>query len=376
VEKLLGKFKIVAKALVPLVLLISVLAGVSLLAVQRFGSIADVFRSLNESELKAARMMSDASLALARFGTVRLLWAGAWTSALAFLPVLLFSELPCALYGARLGQGLALAAFNSAVYVHLDGLSGETRRGELISSFGLTANLAMMSAPPFGQALLDRGGIAWVHGGAFTLALACALTLPRARAGKTFTTALLLWDPRALGPSMCMLGIAASYGALMLSAPLIAEARAIPAGWTFFTAYGLAILATRLGTRRWLDRFERRPFVLTGAVLLGAALVNLSLASNQLGLITSALLFGAGIGIGHPTLMARILETVPPLNRAAATTMGAVAFDGGSALGMLFAGEIAQRISWPAALSGVAGLLGVSLLPLLRSSQPQLGVRP
>jgi len=70
VEKLLGKFKIVAKALVPLVLLISVLAGVSLLAVQRFGSIADVFRSLNESELKAARMMSDASLALARFGTV------------------------------------------------------------------------------------------------------------------------------------------------------------------------------------------------------------------------------------------------------------------------------------------------------------------
>ena len=69
-EKLLGKFKIVTKALVPLVLLISVLAGVSVLAVERFGSIAAVFRNLNERELKAARMMSDANLALARFGTV------------------------------------------------------------------------------------------------------------------------------------------------------------------------------------------------------------------------------------------------------------------------------------------------------------------
>ena len=67
---LLGRFKIVTKALVPLLLLISVLAGVSALAVTRMGSIAAVFHGLNERDLKAARMMSDTNLALARFGTV------------------------------------------------------------------------------------------------------------------------------------------------------------------------------------------------------------------------------------------------------------------------------------------------------------------
>src|SRR4051794_21498012 len=67
---LLGRFRILTKALVPLVLLIAALAGVSFLAVDRMRSISEIYRGINDRELKAARMMADARLLLARFGAV------------------------------------------------------------------------------------------------------------------------------------------------------------------------------------------------------------------------------------------------------------------------------------------------------------------
>lgn len=280
-----------------------------------------------------------------------------------FLAYLLPQGLAPALAG-RLLQGFGLAAFNTSAYVYLAEIAGPGRRGEFISLFGLAANLAMGLAPAAGSLLLDHGGETVLFGAGLALSAAGLWAVPRSALPPAGGAAARLWEPDAWRPSAAMLGFAAAYGTVMVFVPLAVAEASLPHGWLFFTGYSAAIVAARLATLRALDRGHRLRWTFGGLAAVLASLAVLALASTWPGFLLAAFLFGAGVGTGHPSLMAHILESVPSSRRSGAAAMGAAAFDAGAAGGAALAGWVATRLSYSASFGASAALMAALLLPL------------
>lgn len=264
----------------------------------------------------------------------------------------------------RIVQGVGLAAFNTSAYVYLAELSGPGRRAEFVSLFGLAANVAMALAPAGGSLLLEHAGSVGLFVTGLALSAAGFLTVPRTHLAPAGGGVARLWEPAAWNPTAAMLGFAVAYGTIMVFVPLAVARAGLSHGWVFFTGYGVAVIATRLATRRVLDRGRRLPWAFGGSAAVLVSLVVLSFASSWPGFLAAAFLFGAGVGTAHPPLLVYILESVPPQRRSGAAAMGAAAFDAGSSGGAAVGGWIATHLSYAAAFGGNAALLLLLLLPL------------
>lgn len=266
----------------------------------------------------------------------------------------------------RVAQGVGLALFNTAAYVYMARAGGQTRRAEFISLFGLSANIAMAVAPAAGSLVVKTMGESVLFIGGAALAAAGLFLIPReAEAAPPAGGVAQLWEPRAVRPAVVMLGLASAYGTVMVFVPLAVAAAGLGQGWIFFSTYAGGIIATRLATRRILDRGSRLQWALAGSVFLVAALVLLSVARTWPPFIASALLFGLGVGTAHPSLMAYILECVPDEFRSGAAAMGTSAFDLGAAGGAAVAGYVAEHVAVGTAfLSGAAACAALWLVML------------
>ncbi|MBI5444213.1 MAG: MFS transporter [Deltaproteobacteria bacterium] len=264
----------------------------------------------------------------------------------------------------RVIQGIGFAAFNTAAYVYLAELAGPSRRAEYMSLLGLSANVAMGLAPAVGSLLLGRVG----ETGLFTAgAAACGLSLlclPRGRVAPAAGGRAAWFDPLAWRPAAAMLGLALAYGTVMVFVPLAIRGAGLSGGWLFFTVYAAAIITTRLSTRRALDRGGRRKWIFGGSATVAVAVGLLALSSTWPLFLAAAVLFGAGVGTSHPTLMAYILECVPPERRSAAAAMATSAFDAGLAGGAALAGWLAGSFSYSVSFASAAVLLVVLFSPL------------
>jgi MFS family permease len=264
----------------------------------------------------------------------------------------------------RVVQGIGLAAFNTSAYVYLAELAGPSRRAEYVSLFGLAANVAMALAPAAGSLVLEHGGATslFVTG----LALSCAgfLTVPRTHLAPAGGAVARLWEPAAWRSTAAMLGLATAYGTVMVFVPLAVAQAGLSHGWLFFTGYAVAVIVTRLTTRRVLDRGHRLPWALGGSAAMIGSLLLLAVASSWPGFLAAALLFGAGVGTGHPPLLVYILESVPAERRSGAAAMGAAAFDAGTSGGAAVAGWVATHLTFSAAFGASAALALALLLPL------------
>lgn len=266
----------------------------------------------------------------------------------------------------RAVQGVGLALFNTAAYVYLAARGGQARRAEMISLFGLSANVAMAAAPAAGSLLRQHFGdtALFLTGGA--LALVGLAATPRstgpAPAGGGVPR---LWEPRAWRPAAAMLGLASAYGTVMVFVPLAVRHAGLDQGWMFFSAYAASIIVVRLATRRVLDRGSRLAWSLGGSLLIAAALGALALAANWGAFFAAAVLFGVGVGLGHPSLMAYLLETVPESHRSAAAAVGTASFDLGTAGGAALAGLVADSVSIPVAFAAAILVSLLGWLPLV-----------
>jgi MFS family permease len=282
--------------------------------------------------------------------------------------------LPCGLapvLAGRLLQGFGLAAFNTSAYVYLAELAGPSRRAEFISLFGLAANLAMGLAPAGGSLLLEHGGATVLFAAGLSLSAAGLWAVPRSSLPPAGGGVSRIWEPDAWRPSAAMVGFAAAYGTVMVFVPLAIAQAGLSHGWLFFTGYSAAIVATRLATRRALDRGHRLHWAFGGLATVLGSLVLLAFTTTWPCFLLAALLFGAGVGTGHPSLMVHILESVPPARRSGAAAMGAAAFDAGSAGGAALAGWVATRLSYSSAFLASGALFLGLLLPLAARARAQ-----
>lgn len=349
----------------------TLLPTLPLLLAARGGSPAEVGVVMGSFTAAALVFRGPVGWALTRYSTATLLRAGQLLLGAGFAAFFLLpGVLP--LMAGRVLQGVGLAAFNTSAYVYLAERGGVARRAEYISLFGLAANLAMALAPAAGSVLLELGGEHALFGASLAVSLVGLALVPPARMqARPEGERLVLWDFSAWRPAVAMLGFAVAYGTVMVFVPLAIHHAALTQGWIFFTTYSAGIVATRLLTRRLIDRGHRLAWALSGCATMLVGVGVLAGAGSWAAFLPAALLFGVGVGIGHPTLMAYVLETVPEGRRNGAAALGTMAFDAGTAGGAALSGYVAGQVSYAVAFGLSGALFIVLLIPLLLTPKPE-----
>jgi MFS family permease len=308
-----------------------------------------------------------------RFGKRRMLIVSSLAIA-AFNAV--YSVLPDyrVLLGLVLVHGIFWSGLLSASSAYITDIVPSHRRAEGISYWGLSNILAIAVAPQVGFALYSRG---WVSVCATTAALNLAMaviawSLPadaRHPRGAAHHGPLIEWHVLVL--SLTLFLYSYGYGGITSFVALYAEANGVVPKSIFFTAFALSILVTRPISGPLADRIGHRRVFLPCLGLIVLGLVLLALDGSRRGLITSAIVFGIGLGSAYPAYAAYVMHHVHDSRRGAAFGSILAAFDTGIGTGSVTTGWIAQRAGLSAAY-GVAAVLASLSLPFFLATEKRL----
>jgi len=117
---------------------------------------------------------------------------------------------------------------------------------------------------------------------------------------------------------------------------------------------------SQLFTGAWSDRVGRKPLIVAGMVLQGAALALVAATTGFASWAVGAVLVGIGTALVYPTLIAAVGDVAHPSWRATAVGVYRLWRDTGYVVGALLGGLVADVFDLRAAVMVVAGLSVVS----------------
>lgn len=281
-------------------------------------------------------------------------FAGMLCDRIGFRPVILFGVValvvgamgvgftthPSVLFGLRVAQAIGYVAFTTASTALVSDLVASEVRGSALARFGAAANIAITIVPAVVTSTLPWltvtgafwacAGLAMIAGGLIWWVIPRHTTTVAVSQPWQLSQALVF--PRVLWPAMLATALfGVGFGAYFQYLPLLAERRDLmPLGWAY-TVYGLAIIATRVLTGRWLDGADRRRVLLPAAAVMALGLAGFAGATTITQLYVAAALTAMGGGVFHPALIAIHVDMVPL--RGKATAAFYLAFDLGIGAG-------------------------------------------
>jgi MFS family permease len=306
---------------------------------------------------------------LARHGRKRVLAAG-WALALP-APLLIglapsWSFIVAANVFLGASQGLA---WSMTVLMKID-LVGQRRRGLALGfneSSGYVGVALAAAATGWLAASLGPRTVVWT-GAALLAPLGLALTLALVRETLPHVRFEEAAGARGTGGSLPLLSQAGFVNNLNDAVvwglvPLYLATRGASHGEIGLVAglYPLVWGCGQLGTGALSDQVGRRPLVLWGMVVQGAALGILAAGRGGLGsAVAAAVILGAGTALVYPTLLAAVADTVGPLERARATGVYRFWRDSGLVAGALLGGLAADAFGSSFTLAAVAAVTALS----------------
>ena len=119
--------------------------------------------------------------------------------------------------------------------------------------------------------------------------------------------------------------------------------------------------AGQIWTGHWSDRVGRKPLIVAGMLVQGAALAVLAASGGRVGLAAvAAVALGVGTALVYPTLIAAISDAVAPVARASVVGVYRFWRDMGYVAGGLIAGLLADAIDFGASIAIVAAVTAAS----------------
>jgi MFS family permease len=128
-----------------------------------------------------------------------------------------------------------------------------------------------------------------------------------------------------------------------------------------FASYAVVLIPSLLLFGRLSDRFGRRPVLFAGLLAAGASLVLFALATSAAWLFAARAVQGLAVGMISGPATAALVELDPRPGRKRPAMLAGLAQAGGSALGPLIAGVLAQWAPAPLRLCYLV-LLGVTVV--------------
>jgi len=147
---------------------------------------------------------------------------------------------------------------------------------------------------------------------------------------------------------------------------------------TVFATYAVTLVGTLLVGGRLADRFGRRPVILAGLAVAAAAALLFALADGTLWLYAARALQGVAVGLISGPATAALVEIDPKRDERRPALLAGLAQAGGSGLGPLVGGILAQWFPAPLQTCFVLVLVGtvvaagfVWVLPEPRDTNPE-----
>lgn len=293
--------------------------------------------------------------------------AGALAMSLGGALYLLSSSVP-ALVGARLVVGIGEGAVYTAGATWAVDLAADDRQGLALGLFGLSVWGGLSLGPLAGELLRAHFGYdaVWILTAALPLAGAItAARLPEPpRSAPAGGPGPLAFVPRAARrPGLALALANFGYAALAGFVVLHLHARGIGGGATVFTAFAVAVFASRLILSRVPDRAGARRTATVAGLLEAAGLLVIALAGSLVVALIGAVVVGVGFSMLFPSLALMVVGKVGEDRRGSALGAFTAFFDIGVGLGAPLAGITASLAGYPAVfVLGAVAALGTAVL--------------
>jgi MFS family permease len=291
---------------------------------------------------------------------------------------LLASSVP-ALVLARLAVGAGEGAVYTAGATWAVDLAPVEQRGLALGLFGLAVWGGLSLGPLAGELLRANVGYdaVWVLTATLPLvgaAIAARLPDPP-RAGDGGPPSPLALLPRAARRPGVALALANfGYAALAGFVVLHLAARGIGGGASVFTAFAVAVFASRLVLSRLPDRAGARRTATAASLIEALGLAIIALAHSLAAALIGAVVVGVGFSMLFPALALMVVGRVDDDRRGSAMGAFTAFFDIGVGVGAPLAGATAALAGYPAVFAlASAAALGAAALAAIRPVQAPHG---
>jgi MFS family permease len=254
---------------------------------------------------------------------------------------------------ARLAVGAGEGAVYTAGATWAVDLAPVHRRGLALGLFGLAVWGGLSLGPVAGELLRSSVGYdaVWTLTAVLPLAgAAIAMRLPEAARppGANRPGPLAFFPRAARRPGVALALANIGYAALAGFVVLHLRARGIAGGATVFTAFAIAVFASRLALSRVPDRAGPRPTATVAGLLEALGLTIIALAMSLPIALFGAVVVGVGFSMLFPSLALMVVGEVGDDRRGSALGAFTAFFDIGVGLGGPLAGAVASLAGYPA----------------------------
>jgi MFS family permease len=278
-------------------------------------------------------------------------------------------------------HGFFWSGLLSASSAYMTDFIPESRRAEGSGYWGMSTMLAVAVAPSVGFWFYNRGWM-WLCASVGVLNLgmaAIAYTLEESKVAarmsreRFFHKNLIEWRIVIVAFSLflCSFG----YGGITSFVALFAERNGVRPKGIFFTTFAVVTIVTRVFSGRLADRIGPRKFFLPCLGLVSVGFGLLAIAESRLGIIVSALVFGAGFGNMYPAFVAHVVKFFDPSRRGAIFGGILAAFDTGIGTGSVTLGWVIEHYGFRPAWV-VATALAATSVPFFLWSEKRYLLSP
>jgi MFS family permease len=267
----------------------------------------------------------------------------------------------------RVLQGFGLACFSTASFTLIANITPETHRGQIISYFYLSINIAFALAPYFGMLLINRFNFTvlfLVCTGLSLCSLVFTIKLNKMQ-GLPLESQTVQSQPflsrEALPPAMMAFMVNIIWGAVTAFFPLYSLKQGVTNPGFFFGVYAIIIILFRVSGGKVSDIYGRDKVILPSLITVIISMTILSFSTTLPMFLLVAVIWGIGMAFLYPTLVAYALDRAGSSRGPAMGTFTAVT-DLGAGLGSVIMGIVLQLTSYPImffclALTGVINLI-------------------
>jgi DHA1 family multidrug resistance protein-like MFS transporter len=280
---------------------------------------------------------------------------------------------PGQLIWVRMFHGLAYAFFLPSGFAAAAALASPERRGEAMGWYTMSAHLGHTLGPITGGFILKRWGFEAAFVASSVVAvlgfLLTLLRIPAPQHNRSQGTQNVSWGNwlRQKPLQACLLMqfvIAFGMGNIGAYLPLYCRSiglTSVGAG-LILTALFASSTVTRAPAGRLSDQIGGKPMMLLGMTLIVLAVGSLSLFQTLSYLVLSGILFGMGMGISAPALLAQVAKSSSPEMLGVSMGITTFSFHLGLAVGPTSMGYVAKGSGFEIMFLLCASVLGAGLL--------------
>lgn len=259
------------------------------------------------------------------------------------------------LLAVRIFHGVGLALFSTASFTLLANITPEANRGQIISYFYVSINLAFALGPYFGMLLINRFDFPFnfeflflVCAGLSLCCLFITLKLGKTRDVPTsnpFSEKQSFLSLEALPPAIIASLITVTWGAMTAFFPLYALRNGVDNPGLFFAAFAVTLILVRGLGGKILDVYSREKVIFPCLFNLIISMPILAFSSTLPMFILVAIIWGIGSAFLFPSLLAYTIDLAGS-NRGPAMGTFTALIDLGAGMGAVIMGIILQLTNY------------------------------